>query len=78
MNNAVAPIAPSVAAAAAPEGFDPELADIFKSEAAELLEVLDKSLAAWQADAHDDEALREIEAAASGAFVALADWERTR
>src|SRR5215213_2171585 len=28
--------------------------------------------------AHDDEALREVEAAASGAFVALADWEHSR
>ncbi|HKH92568.1 MAG TPA: aminotransferase class III-fold pyridoxal phosphate-dependent enzyme [Gemmatimonadaceae bacterium] len=32
----------------------------------------------FAAIAHDDEALREIEAAASGAFVALADRERSR
>ena len=32
----------------------------------------------FAAIAHDDEALREIEAAASGAFVALADWEPSR
>ena len=32
----------------------------------------------FAAIAHDEEALREIEAAASGAFVALAEWERSR
>ncbi len=32
----------------------------------------------FAAVAHDEEALREIEAAASGALVALVEWERTR
>jgi hypothetical protein len=32
----------------------------------------------FAAVAHDEDALREIEAAASDAFVSLAEWERTR
>ena len=32
----------------------------------------------FAAIAHDEEALREIEAAASGALVTLAEWERAR
>ena len=56
----------AVVAAAAPEraiAFDAELAQIFTGESAELMELLETSLAAWQADAHDEEALREVQRA---------------
>lgn len=41
--------------------FDPELADIFAAEAAELLEALDAGLSTWRDNRHDSEALREIQ-----------------
>jgi chemosensory pili system protein ChpA (sensor histidine kinase/response regulator) len=54
-------------AAAAPEGpsiaYDPDLAQIFTSESAELMETLEAQLVAWQADAHNEEALREVQRA---------------
>jgi len=66
--SAVAPgltAAAAAAAAAATERvsitYDPELAQIFTSECTELMESLETSLAAWQADAHNEEALREVQ-----------------
>ncbi|MGH8443374.1 MAG: Hpt domain-containing protein [Nevskiaceae bacterium] len=43
--------------------YDADLAQIFASEAAELMEMLETSLTAWQSDAHNDEALREVQRA---------------
>ncbi|MGQ0587243.1 MAG: Hpt domain-containing protein [Gammaproteobacteria bacterium] len=43
--------------------YDADLAQIFASESAELLESLEAQLGAWQADAHNEEALREIQRA---------------
>jgi chemosensory pili system protein ChpA (sensor histidine kinase/response regulator) len=67
---AVAPVAPPVApapvpapAAEPPAGFDPELVQIFTAEASELLELLESSLTAWQADASNEDALREAQRA---------------
>jgi chemosensory pili system protein ChpA (sensor histidine kinase/response regulator) len=65
---AVAPgLAAAVAAAVPPPepavAYDPELAQIFTSECTELMETLETSLAAWQADAHNEEALREVQRA---------------
>jgi chemosensory pili system protein ChpA (sensor histidine kinase/response regulator) len=65
---AVAPgLAAAVAAALPPEepaiAYDPELAQIFTSECTELMDSLETSLAAWQADAHNEEALREVQRA---------------
>jgi chemosensory pili system protein ChpA (sensor histidine kinase/response regulator) len=54
---AVAPLVPP----AGPEGFDPEVARVFAAEAGELLESLERALAAWQEDARDEEALREMQ-----------------
>jgi len=47
----------------APAGFDAELAKVFTAEASELLESLERALTAWQEDARDDEALREVQRA---------------
>jgi chemosensory pili system protein ChpA (sensor histidine kinase/response regulator) len=65
---AVAPVAPTLELPAepllpepVPDGFDHELGKVFAAEAAELLEVLDKSLGAWLEDASDEEALREVQ-----------------
>lgn len=67
-----APIAAGLTAAAlaaaaqaepAPIAFDADLAQIFTSECIELMETLETSLAAWQADAHNEEALREVQRA---------------
>jgi chemosensory pili system protein ChpA (sensor histidine kinase/response regulator) len=66
---AVAPglAAAAVAAAQPPEepaiAYDPELAQIFTGECTELMDTLETSLAAWQADAHNEEALREVQRA---------------
>ena len=43
--------------------YDADLAQIFASEAAELMESLETSLTAWQSDAHNEEALREVQRA---------------
>ena len=59
---APAPPTPMPAAAPAP-GFDPELAQIFTAEAGELIESLETALTAWQADAGNEEALREMQRA---------------
>jgi chemosensory pili system protein ChpA (sensor histidine kinase/response regulator) len=67
MPSAVAPGLAAAVAAAVPEekqmAFDPELAQIFTGECTELMETLETSLAAWQADAHNEEALREVQRA---------------
>jgi len=65
---AVAPGLAAAAAAAVPPAepaiaYDPELAQIFTGECAELMETLETALAAWQADAHNEEALREVQRA---------------
>ena len=57
---AVAPVAPLLPPQV-PQGFDLELARVFTAESGELLEALEKSLTAWQEDARDEEALREIQ-----------------
>ncbi|MBI2382640.1 MAG: Hpt domain-containing protein [Gammaproteobacteria bacterium] len=43
--------------------FDPELAEVFAGEAAELMELLHASLAAWQADISNAAPLRELQRA---------------
>ena len=43
--------------------FDPEMAEIFAGEAAELLEQIDGSLGAWQADPNNAEAVRDLQRA---------------
>ena len=57
---------------------DPVREARFLAEAARAGVILKRGAYNFAAIAHDDEALREIEAAASSAFVALADWERSR
>lgn len=59
---AAAPGVPSPAPASA-AALDPELVQVFTAEAAELLEALESSLADWQRDAGNDEALREMQRA---------------
>jgi glutamate-1-semialdehyde 2,1-aminomutase len=57
---------------------DPAREGRFLAEAARAGVIFKRGAYNFAAIAHDDEALREIEAAASGAFVALADWESSR
>ena len=57
---------------------DPARESRFLAEAARAGVLLKRGAYNFAAIAHDDEALREIEAAASGALVALADSERSR
>ena len=69
----VAPLAPPPAAAASSPAQaaaassaaagDAELVQIFTTEAGELLEVIESSLTAWQADASNEDALREVQRA---------------
>jgi chemosensory pili system protein ChpA (sensor histidine kinase/response regulator) len=67
----VPPIAPPIAPPIVPTepaeeevaAFDPEMAEVFSAEAAELLEQLDTQLAAWQANPADQTALREVQRA---------------
>ncbi|HUR40405.1 MAG TPA: Hpt domain-containing protein [Verrucomicrobiae bacterium] len=59
----VAAVAPQAPELLAPEGFQADLAQIFTAESAELLESLEKSLTAWQADARNEEALGELQRA---------------
>ena len=46
-----------------PPGYDPEVVEIFTSEAAELLDALESSIAMWQANPGDGEGLREAQRA---------------
>ena len=57
---------------------DPARESHFLAESARAGVVFKRGAYNYAAIAHDDEALRDIEAAASGALVALADWERSR
>ena len=57
---------------------DPQREARFLAECVRAGVIVKRGAYNFAAIAHDDEALREIEAAASGAFVALADWERSR
>jgi glutamate-1-semialdehyde 2,1-aminomutase len=57
---------------------DPDREARFVQEGARAGVIFKRGAYNFAAVAHDDEALREIEAAASGALVALLDWERTR
>jgi len=57
---------------------DPARESYFVRAAARSGVILKRGAYNFAAIAHDEEALREIEAAASGALVALAEWERTR
>jgi hypothetical protein len=57
---------------------DPARESRFLAESARAGVIFKRGAYNFAAVAHDDDAFREIEAAASGALVALADWERTR
>jgi chemosensory pili system protein ChpA (sensor histidine kinase/response regulator) len=65
-----AAIAPAAPAAEKPveveeeaHGFDPEMAEVFAGEAAELLEQIDTGLGAWQTDPNSRDAMRDIQRA---------------
>jgi chemosensory pili system protein ChpA (sensor histidine kinase/response regulator) len=67
---AIAPVAPALPepvtpliAEPLPPGYDPDLTQIFAAEAGELLESLAPALTAWQQDARNEEALREMQRA---------------
>jgi len=57
---------------------DPARESYFVRAAAHAGVILKRGAYNFAAVAHDEDALREIEAAASDAFVSLAEWERTR
>jgi glutamate-1-semialdehyde 2,1-aminomutase len=57
---------------------DPARESYVVRTAAEAGVILKRGAYNFAAVAHDEDALQEIEAAVSGAFVALAEWERTR
>jgi glutamate-1-semialdehyde aminotransferase len=57
---------------------DPARESYFVRAAALAGVILKRGAYNFAAVAHDEDALREIEAAASGAFVSLAEWERNR
>jgi len=57
---------------------DPARESYFVRAAAQGGVILKRGAYNFAAVAHDEDALREIEAAASGAFVTLAEWERSR
>ena len=57
---------------------DPHREARFLAECARAGVILKRGAYNFAAVAHDEEAIREIEAAASSALVALADWERSR
>jgi glutamate-1-semialdehyde 2,1-aminomutase len=57
---------------------DPRREARFLAECARAGVILKRGAYNFAAIAHDEEAMREIEAAASSALVALADWERSR
>jgi glutamate-1-semialdehyde 2,1-aminomutase len=57
---------------------DPARESFFVRAAAREGVIIKRGAYNFAAIAHDDEALREIEAAASSALVTLAEWERTR
>jgi glutamate-1-semialdehyde 2,1-aminomutase len=57
---------------------DPARESYFVRAAANAGVILKRGAYNFAAIAHDEDALREIEAAASGAFVALAEWEGNR
>jgi glutamate-1-semialdehyde 2,1-aminomutase len=57
---------------------DPARESRFLAEAARAGVIFKRGAYNFAAIAHDEDALREIESAASSAFVALADWERSR
>jgi glutamate-1-semialdehyde 2,1-aminomutase len=57
---------------------DPARESYFVRAAAQAGVILKRGAYNFAAVAHDEDALREIEAAASGAFVALREWERSR
>ena len=57
---------------------DPARESYFVRAAAHAGVILKRGAYNFAAVAHDEDALREIEAAASGAFVALAEWEGSR
>lgn len=57
---------------------DPARESYFVRAAARAGVIIKRGAYNFAAVAHDEDALREIEAAASDAFVSLAEWERTR
>lgn len=57
---------------------DPERESRFVRECLRAGVVIKRGAYNFAAVAHDEEAIRDVEAAASGALVALADWERSR
>jgi hypothetical protein len=57
---------------------DPDRESRFVRECARAGVVIKRGAYNFAAIAHDEDAIREVEAAASGALVALADWEQSR